>query len=731
MVMALVGSSVALATPSGAVTHPESGGLFASVDHISGTAAATSGYALTSVYVALGRVDPATYLWEYWNWSTQSWGDWDWTQSRKLATGTADWEITSGLPGVWDKPWQHNIWVYVYDDLPSYGVVNSGFYIGLTRPSCSITSPTNGGVYEYLEEFTGTASGEGGELDYVGVVLQFNYSGTWYWWDWAAQLWRNYNTTPFDAARGYTTAEGTESWSVSEGVPWRWYKDQSYRVLARAFNSDGAFSLQLALANFTIQSADAAWPIILIDPPAPWPDHFTGTVTDEGTGVAWMHCYLGSYDSATGSYNRWWNWGTQSWQTSQYSPTGCARALPTDSEEWEISSGLPEWEQSGLYRLDVMAWDHVGNYGRRIRDFYTWDSTWPTVTITHPSSWPDCLSGTAADADSGVAAVKCYLRFYDTSCSCYKWWNWETQSWQDSYSTPGGCFGTATGTEEWQISTGLPAWKQWGHYRLYAFAYDEVGNYRSAYRDFVVHDDYRPTGTITYPVADEWYYPGITRIAGTAADEGGSGIEKVMCYLGWWDTEAAVMKWWNWVTQTWDLAQEAPYPEEWLALATGTEEWEVTSGFPSEWPMCEPYVAIAIVYDGAGNQSFPWLRNEFWVGDNIAPVIHGVTASPDTLWPPNHKMVDVTVFVDATDNIDPNPVSRITGVTCSEPMDGPGDGSTKPDWEITGDLTVRLRAERAGCSTGRVYTIAVECTDFCGNSSTSSVDVTVPHDQGN
>jgi len=65
-------------------------------------------------------------------------------------------------------------------------------------------------------------------------------------------------------------------------------------------------------------------------------------------------------------------------------------------------------------------------------------------------------------------------------------------------------------------------------------------------------------------------------------------------------------------------------------------------------------------------------------------------------------------------------------VTSNEPVDGLGDGDTGPDWQITGDLTVNLRAERSGQGSGRIYTITIECTDFSGNSSTKTVTVSVP-----
>ena len=118
------------------------------------------------------------------------------------------------------------------------------------------------------------------------------------------------------------------------------------------------------------------------------------------------------------------------------------------------------------------------------------------------------------------------------------------------------------------------------------------------------------------------------------------------------------------------------------------------------------------------------------VVDTIPPTINSISASPDTLWPPNHKMVEVTVAVDCEDICDSAPVCQIVNVTSNEPINDLGDGNTEADWEITGPYTVNLRAERAGVLTGRVYTIHVECTDVSGNTTTDTVDVTVPHNQG-
>jgi hypothetical protein len=112
------------------------------------------------------------------------------------------------------------------------------------------------------------------------------------------------------------------------------------------------------------------------------------------------------------------------------------------------------------------------------------------------------------------------------------------------------------------------------------------------------------------------------------------------------------------------------------------------------------------------------------VVDTTPPTITSVTASPSNLWPPNHKMVDVTVTVIATDLVDPAPVSRIVSVSSNQPTEGTGDGDTPIDWIITGPLTVQLRAERSG-NNDRVYTITIESTDFKGNAARRTVTVTV------
>ena len=110
------------------------------------------------------------------------------------------------------------------------------------------------------------------------------------------------------------------------------------------------------------------------------------------------------------------------------------------------------------------------------------------------------------------------------------------------------------------------------------------------------------------------------------------------------------------------------------------------------------------------------------------PPVVDVSVTPDQLWPPNHKYRDVAATVDVID-ADPNATVTLLSVTSNEP-DSVNRGDEPNDIVIVDDYNFELRAERHGSGDGRVYTIAYEVTDACGNSTIASATVTVPHDKG-
>jgi len=120
------------------------------------------------------------------------------------------------------------------------------------------------------------------------------------------------------------------------------------------------------------------------------------------------------------------------------------------------------------------------------------------------------------------------------------------------------------------------------------------------------------------------------------------------------------------------------------------------------------------------------------INDETAPVI---SPAPDKtiLWPPDHKMVPVTIYANASDNSG-KPVNLTALVTSNEPHNGLGDGDMSPDWTEpvinNGIITLQLRAERSGKGNGRTYTVTILATDEAGNTSTAQVNILVPHDRG-
>jgi hypothetical protein len=457
-------------------------------------------------------------------------------------------------------------------------------------------------------------------------------------------------------------------------------------------------------------------------------DHFGGTANGAGGALDRVQLCL-CYASDDWSYVVYWRWNAGSW--GSYDGTQ-SWGKATGTSNWSASTLPPYWWLYGSYYLYAVAYNTDDSEAWAFTRFRitSSDRTMPDCAVTYPAyaqsyyPGPDHIAGTAGDDLSGVALVECQLAYWDPVAGSWSCWDWQTQTWDPTWSAPGDR-GKATGTTQWQVTSGLPAWVPRGEYIVCAWATDRVGWVRqTGWTYFTVNEWVPPMVTMTSPQWGVWYLPGKATFTGTASDAG-SGLDSVSCYLacaGTYDWE-----YWNWVRKVWEPYDWNHYAEYFRALSQ-TGNWDISSGLPDTWPCCRLYYFGVDAYDKCGN--YGGAASCFYVGDNVPPVIRSVTASPDTIWPPNHRMVNVAITVNATDNYDPAPVSRITGVTCSEPAGAPGQGNTAVDWQITGDLTLQLRAERAGPSTARVYTIDITCTDACGNVSTGSVEVPVPHDRG-
>jgi hypothetical protein len=152
------------------------------------------------------------------------------------------------------------------------------------------------------------------------------------------------------------------------------------------------------------------------------------------------------------------------------------------------------------------------------------------------------------------------------------------------------------------------------------------------------------------------------------------------------------------------------------AVSTPTITYSAASG--STFAIGTTTVTVTAT-DAAGNKSTGTFA--VTVRDTTAPQIASISASPNTIWPPNKKMVAVTISAPTTDVVGVASV-KIVSVTTNEP-------DSKVQWQITGPLTLNLLADRRGEGKGRIYTITVRASDAAGNVSTKAVTVTVPHDQ--
>jgi Alpha amylase, catalytic domain/Neopullulanase-like, C-terminal domain len=132
--------------------------------------------------------------------------------------------------------------------------------------------------------------------------------------------------------------------------------------------------------------------------------------------------------------------------------------------------------------------------------------------------------------------------------------------------------------------------------------------------------------------------------------------------------------------------------------------------------------------DNAGNISS--LVN-LAVNIDLTPPSVSVSANPSSLWPPNGKMVPVTVSGIIAD--------ALSGVDSSTAAFAVVDeyGSVQPSGQVSlgaggsYSFTVLLQASRNGNDKdGRHYTITVSAKDFAGNLGSAAATVIVPHDQG-
>ena len=115
--------------------------------------------------------------------------------------------------------------------------------------------------------------------------------------------------------------------------------------------------------------------------------------------------------------------------------------------------------------------------------------------------------------------------------------------------------------------------------------------------------------------------------------------------------------------------------------------------------------------------------------ETTPPNISSAIASPDVLWPPNHKMVPLILAVSVTDNCDPAVAQscRILSIGSNEPVMGIGEGDTS---SRTGRSPVASPRTCAPSDPGRGRAESTRsrfsARDSAGNRSIRTTTVTVP-----
>ncbi|MHB1351665.1 MAG: putative Ig domain-containing protein, partial [Desulfobulbaceae bacterium] len=111
---------------------------------------------------------------------------------------------------------------------------------------------------------------------------------------------------------------------------------------------------------------------------------------------------------------------------------------------------------------------------------------------------------------------------------------------------------------------------------------------------------------------------------------------------------------------------------------------------------------------------------------NLAPDCGNASASPSSLWPVNHKFVDIDILGVTDPDSDPFSV-EVQCILQDEELNASGDGNFIYDGDGIDTPTASLRSERSGNNNGRVYHIDFIATDSSGARCGGEVLVSVPH----
>jgi hypothetical protein len=142
----------------------------------------------------------------------------------------------------------------------------------------------------------------------------------------------------------------------------------------------------------------------------------------------------------------------------------------------------------------------------------------------------------------------------------------------------------------------------------------------------------------------------------------------------------------------------------------------------------DPGAVTGVYGDGTTYQGGYLVSHGFVYTPDRTPPLVAVSVTPSSLWPPNGKMVPVTVsgaITDSGSGIDPASV-RFAVNDSQGRVQPSGNVSVGPDGSYA--FTLSLEASRDGNNkSGRTYTLSISARDLAGNAGSNYANVTVPH----
>src|SRR5215510_2901130 len=114
------------------------------------------------------------------------------------------------------------------------------------------------------------------------------------------------------------------------------------------------------------------------------------------------------------------------------------------------------------------------------------------------------------------------------------------------------------------------------------------------------------------------------------------------------------------------------------------------------------------------------------VNDTEAPSVTPISVGLPTIGSVNHDMFNVGLSGGSFSDNCPGATRQILVFGNEDDETDAGDGNFSPDAGNIDIGTLRLRSERVGGGSGRIYLIVVKVTDAAGNSSVTCATVVVP-----